>query len=369
MVTISWSRIRGESSRRPDEGDEEDRKTDSAAKVELEAPVGVARKRVARDLGDDEAAEHRAERPEAHREAAADLRREVTDQRGRRDEDDALDEADARVDHHEPHLGRRVRQGERVEHAGDQQPVRDQVGPAPAVSESRQQRGERADAVGDDRDDHEVREGHVVVLDDLRRYGTLQVELVVQDDRREDRDPEVEGARPGVRVVRQLAGPEAAAKSLDLGPARRLRFLRTTRPQLSCVESGPTTAMSARCDCDLRHSIHRGRVFATHHTANRRASVGSGVSLRPSGGALSSGTRPKPGVAPGWANGALAGPVPGEGHHLLEGRPVLPVDRRLADDAEGAELDGVEDAASSASPQRLPARASRRRRSSIRRWP
>ena len=67
-----------------------------AADVELEPPVGVAVQRVAGDHGDDEAAEHRTEGPEAHRGAAADLRGEVADQRGRRDQHDALDEADDR---------------------------------------------------------------------------------------------------------------------------------------------------------------------------------------------------------------------------------------------------------------------------------
>ena len=76
-----------------DERDQPDRQADGAADVELVPPVRVGVQRVRRHHGHDQAAEHRAQRPEPHRHAAADLRREVADERGRRHQRHPLDDA------------------------------------------------------------------------------------------------------------------------------------------------------------------------------------------------------------------------------------------------------------------------------------
>src|SRR5664279_1940866 len=54
----------------------------------------MACERAARDLRHHEAAQHRAHRPEAHRDTATELRREVTDQRRRRHPRHPLDHAE-----------------------------------------------------------------------------------------------------------------------------------------------------------------------------------------------------------------------------------------------------------------------------------
>src|SRR6202022_763216 len=94
------------------------------------------------------------------------------------------------------------------ERAGDQQAVHGQIRPAPAVRETGQQRGERADRVPDHRHVDEVREGHVVVRDDRGGDRVLDVELVVEDYGRDHDDREVGVTGRGVRVADELPVPE-----------------------------------------------------------------------------------------------------------------------------------------------------------------
>ncbi len=191
-----------------EEGDGEDDHTDDAADAELELPVGVGVEGVARHLGHDEAADDRAQCPEAHRGGPAQLRGEVADERRRRHQDDAFDEADCRDEDQVVRLAVDERDGV-GEDAGDEQSVDHQVGPAPAVGEAGEDRCERADGIAHNGHENQERQGHVQVEADLRGDRAADIQLVVENDCRDDHDAEVEGAGPVRGVAAELPAPDS----------------------------------------------------------------------------------------------------------------------------------------------------------------
>ncbi len=184
--------------------DHEDDQGGRAGVAQLVLPVGGVQ-RAAGDRGDHQAADDRAHGPVAHGRRPAQLRGEVPDQGGGGDQDDALDEADHGEEQQVGGLVRGVRQAEQHQQADHQQPVHHQVGPAPAVGEPGDQRGEGADGVADDRYPDEVAVAHPVVGDDRRGHRVLDVQGVVQHDRGQHHDGQVGVAASTVGVGVQIA--------------------------------------------------------------------------------------------------------------------------------------------------------------------
>jgi hypothetical protein len=153
----------------------------------------------------------------------------VADQRRGGDEDHALDEADTRHDEHELQLG--VQERDAVDkHGREQQPVDDQVGPAPSVGRASEDGGERADDSAHNGHSDQVGQRHVEVLADEGGDGAADVERVVELDRDDDDDAQVDGAGTVGRVPVELAAPDAAAgldrwgRGFDRGSGHGLPF-------------------------------------------------------------------------------------------------------------------------------------------------
>ena len=128
---------------------------------------------------------------------------------GRGHQADALDGADDEALNAEGPLVRRRREDEQGEDGRQQQADHDQVGPAQPVGQAREQRAERADQVPEGQHDHVEGERHVEVGQDQRGHRAADIQLVVQRDRGQDREGQVEVPAPGRGVRLKLAVPQS----------------------------------------------------------------------------------------------------------------------------------------------------------------
>ena len=168
-----------------------------------------------------QASDDRPERPEAHRRPPPPLGREVPHQGRGGNEDDPLDEADQGDEDHEQSLVRGVGHGEDREQGGQREAVGDHVGPTPPVGHPGQDGRKGADPGRHHADGVDViAERHAVVFDDRRRHRAGNVQLVVEDDRCQHDDPEVEDAGPGVRIVVERPEPDPPEWRPPPGSAR-----------------------------------------------------------------------------------------------------------------------------------------------------
>ena len=131
-LTISWSRSCGDSSRRPTKAMTNTTRPAMPQTWNWNASSEWLFSVWLDTTRDDEAAENRAEGPEAHGNASPDLRREVADQCRGGHEDDALDEADDGEQEHVDALAAGVREPEQDQQPGDQQAVRRRGSRAPS---------------------------------------------------------------------------------------------------------------------------------------------------------------------------------------------------------------------------------------------
>jgi hypothetical protein len=129
---------------------------------------------MARHQGDGEAGDDRSHRPQPRGRTPSELWREVAHESERRDEDDALDEAEEAVERGvDPQVGG-IGQAEQHHQCRDEEPIGDQVGAAPTIRQPGDQEGERPDEVADDDDVDEERPRHPesAMIDGVTAAGT-----------------------------------------------------------------------------------------------------------------------------------------------------------------------------------------------------
>ena len=200
-----------------EERDEDHAQADQARDDELVLPRREVAQRVRGHQAGRQGTHGGTERPEPHRDAATHLRREVAHQRRRRDQDDALYEADHAVGGGEPELVGDVRDGEELNDRNDKGPVDREVGSADLVGEPADERAERPDGVRDHQQVQEELEGHVVVGQQQRGDGALHVVEVIEHDRRQHDDRQVPEPRPRVGVLVELSPPEGIRQAVLAG--------------------------------------------------------------------------------------------------------------------------------------------------------
>ena len=191
----------------PNQGHREHDQSDDTGDLVLVLPGPRARTR--HEGRDDQRPENGPERPEAHGRGTAELRREITHQRGRRHENDALDETDQHVDQAEAELGVGVGECEQAQQADDPQSDGDDVRPPIAVSQSSRPSGQGPHEVTDHADVHVVGERHVQLTQDRRGDSAAEVQLVVEDDRRRDDDAQADVPGCVGRVADQRPVPQS----------------------------------------------------------------------------------------------------------------------------------------------------------------
>ena len=199
--------------------------------------AAVGGKGVACDLGHDEAADHRAHRPETHRRGTADLRGEVPHQRRGGYEHDALHEAKAGEQDEVGPLVRGVRHAPQDEARRDDQPVGevDGIRRVTQGDESRSDRPTAAPLVPDGGEEEQggpdaEYHGPLGGVDDQSRQG------VVGCDRQSDSRPESrgQGGRPGGPAPRPPRQPRHPAPHQELQHERadRVPKIEVLRPSV-----------------------------------------------------------------------------------------------------------------------------------------
>ena len=209
-----------------EERDHEDDDGGDTRNDELALPVGLAEviQRVQRHQRRDEAARHRAHRPESHGRGAAELGAEVPHQCRSGHEDAAFDDTDQARDHEVGPLAVGQRDADGSQQPDDEEAVDDDVGPPHPVRLAGRQRGEGAEEIGDHDDGDVEGEIHVVPGQDVGRHPRLRVVHVVQND----------GGQDGQR---QIAAPSRAARVLLNGVVEEESSGRSPYRRLHCQVS------------------------------------------------------------------------------------------------------------------------------------
>ena len=239
MVTISWSRSRGDSSRSPARAITTHDQPDDAADAVLVRPDP----RVMNDGGDggaaddrdDQAPDDRAAGPEPHGRGPAHLGEKSRISAGVATRQMPSTRPTTKVATAKNHLLVAAGMTKATNTPVTSRPPTTRLArPSRSVMPG-QQRAERPDQVPEGQGHHEEREAHVQVGQDQRGHRGADVQLVVQRDGGQHGNGQIKDAGPGVGICLELPAPQPRCAPV---PVDARLFCGHTHPDLAIVVAG-----------------------------------------------------------------------------------------------------------------------------------